>query len=101
MSIRQCTAKYRDRSKDNHSDVKNSLLRLIARSFSYALGNEHGSYDLRHRDSVMYRIYNHSPTFNPAVHHQHCRLQGPALEHAKALIAARLEVTDIVTALPK
>lgn len=67
----------------------------------HALGNEDGSYDLQHRSGVLYRTHNHGPTSNPAVHHQHRRLRGPALKHAKALIAAGLEVKDIVTVLSK
>jgi hypothetical protein len=46
-------------------------------------------------------MHNHAPTQNPAVYHQHRRLCGPALEHAKALIATSLEVKDIVTVLLK
>jgi hypothetical protein len=33
------------------------------------------------------------------VHHQHRKLRGPALEQAKALIASRLEVKDIVAVM--
>jgi hypothetical protein len=87
--------------KDDSDDVKNPRLRLIASSLFHALGNEDGSYDLQHRDGVVYRMHNHGPTFNPVVHHQHHRLRGPVLEHAKALIAAGLKVKDILTVLSK
>jgi len=49
----------------------------------------------------LYQTHNHSLTSNPAVYHQHCWLRGLALKYAKALIAARLEVKDIITALSK
>jgi hypothetical protein len=68
--------------------------------FSFlGLENEDGSYDLQHRQGVQFHQHNHGPTNNPAVHYQHRRLRGPALKQAKALIAAGLEVKDIVTVL--
>jgi len=54
---------------------------------------------LQHRLGAQFRTHNHGPTTNPGVHYQHRWLRGPALEHAKALVAARLEVKDIISIL--
>jgi hypothetical protein len=97
----QCTTKYRDRSKGQQRRRQKSTVKTDCPFSFHAMGNEDSSYDLQHRDGVVYQTHNHGPTVNPAVHHQHRRLRGLALKHVKALIAARLEVKDIVTVLSK
>jgi hypothetical protein len=90
-----CSSKYRDRSKGRARKRQKSTVKTDCPFSFHGLQNEDGTYDLRHRGGVEFRIHNHGPTLNPAVHHQHRRLRGLALEHAKALIAAGLEVKDI------
>jgi hypothetical protein len=96
-----CTTKYQDRSKGRRRRRQKSIVKTDCMFSFYALQNEDGNYDLQHRHSVMFQTHNHGLTMNPAVHHQHCRLQEPALEHAKALITASLKVKDIITVLSK
>lgn len=96
-----CSSKYRDRSKGRARKRQKSTVKTGCQFSFHGLQNEDGTYNLRHRDSLEFRMHNHGPTQNPAVHHQHRRLRGLALEHAKALIAAGLEVKDIVTVLSK
>jgi hypothetical protein len=94
-----CTTKYRDRIKNRRRRRQRSTLKTDCAFSFHALQNEDGSYDLQHRQGIQFRTHNHGPTNNPGVHYQHRRLRGSALEHAKALIAAGLEIKDIITVL--
>jgi hypothetical protein len=91
-----CTSKYRDRLKGRQRRRQKSTVKTDCKFSFHALQNEDGSYDLQHRFGVEFRTHNHGPTLNPAVHHQHRKLRGPALQQATALIASGLEVKDIV-----